>query len=477
MKIYFKILIIFFLLNNALLAQGWVFKDMKAFEFDSLLDDYPILYPRDMSIFQDNIIIPRFWGDIYNNVREPEYMQFQTDSFLLYNSYKFYNKRDLTKLIKDTNTLKMADFTNGLNHMEFDSAGNIWGCSVKTLFYLSKNKDSIKIFNQFYNLDSNKFFDINKIRRIKIDRNNRVWVLVDLSYGKFCLTYMENDTLKRYYYYSDSSPIGGIFFVENFAFDRENRLWLNKGDSLLFFKDKNNIIGYYFNYLNDTISYSEIYKIIFNKDNIPFTVTCSYIFLKTDKSVSNPDFKWHDDITLFKQYLARPSGEGYYEVLTCMDSSGNFWVSYLLANILNKLSPDGVWTSYNMPIDQQNYYGMEADSKGRIWLASVWGILMFDPKMNAVEENTPNSKGSFSNIYPNPTSNKSTIKFDLEQPANVSLKLTDILGNQITLIDNQFMESGSHSYDWDASCFPAGVYYYVLQAGGNVRTGKVVVMK
>jgi hypothetical protein len=57
-----------------------------------------------------------------------------------------------------------------------------------------------------------------------------------------------------------------------------------------------------------------------------------------------------------------------------------------------------------------------------------------------------------------------------------------MLGNQISLIDNQFMDSGSHSYDWDASGYPAGVYYYVLQICGRgttccVRTGKVVVIK
>jgi hypothetical protein len=81
------------------------------------------------------------------------------------------------------------------------------------------------------------------------------------------------------------------------------------------------------------------------------------------------------------------------------------------------------------------------------------------------------------NLFPNPTTSKTTIIFGIEQPANVSLKLTDMLGNQITLIENQFMDSGSHSYDWDASGYPAGVYYYVLNAGGYVRTGKVVVVR
>jgi hypothetical protein len=107
--------------------------------------------------------------------------------------------------------------------------------------------------------------------------------------------------------------------------------------------------------------------------------------------------------------------------------------------------------------------------KGYIIPTSVEDITILNYNLNGI-------------IYPNPANSKATFKFEIEQPSNVSLKLTDILGNQITLIENQYMDSGSHSYEWDASGKPAGVYYYVLQINGRdtacrVRTGKVVVIK
>jgi hypothetical protein len=80
-------------------------------------------------------------------------------------------------------------------------------------------------------------------------------------------------------------------------------------------------------------------------------------------------------------------------------------------------------------------------------------------------------------IYPNPINEIANFNFYLNQPSDVSLKLTDMLGNQISLIENQFMESGSHSYDWDASGVQAGVYYYILQIGNEVKTGKIVVIR
>jgi WD40 repeat protein len=97
-------------------------------------------------------------------------------------------------------------------------------------------------------------------------------------------------------------------------------------------------------------------------------------------------------------------------------------------------------------------------------------------QIDDVEETSDQINAGIS-ASPNPAIESINFKFYLEQPSKVSLKLTDMLGNQISLIDNQFMDSGSHSYDWDASGKPAGVYYYVLQMGGSVRTGKVVIVR
>jgi photosystem II stability/assembly factor-like uncharacterized protein len=101
-------------------------------------------------------------------------------------------------------------------------------------------------------------------------------------------------------------------------------------------------------------------------------------------------------------------------------------------------------------------------------------------EITSVDDNIDNHSEII--IFPNPAAETATIKFEIDQPCTVSLKLTYMLGNQISLIDNQFMESGSHSYNWDASGVSAGVYYYVLETYGRgtkfcARTGKVVVIK
>ncbi|GEM_PF-1280016 len=65
--------------------------------------------------------------------------------------------------------------------------------------------------------------------------------------------------------------------------------------------------------------------------------------------------------------------------------------------------------------------------------------------------------------YPNPFNPLTTIEFDLPQQAMVSLKVYDILGQEIaSLVDHDLMEEGNYSVDFDAERFASGVYFYRL---------------
>jgi hypothetical protein len=144
----------------------------------------------------------------------------------------------------------------------------------------------------------------------------------------------------------------------------------------------------------------------------------------------------------------------------------------------------GEWKSI-VPHQRYGGYSIQVDKDTLLTISSYDSLTISTVKWFAKPKATPSvvkealrqAQGDDIISYPNPTTQTATIKFDIERPTNISLKLTDMLGNQITLIKNQFMDSGSHSYDWDASGYPAGVYYYVLRSGSIVRTGKVVVVR
>jgi ligand-binding sensor domain-containing protein len=79
--------------------------------------------------------------------------------------------------------------------------------------------------------------------------------------------------------------------------------------------------------------------------------------------------------------------------------------------------------------------------------------------------------------YPNPFNPTTTIAFDLPKASNVSLKVYNILGEEVATLVSDRLSAGSYSYEWDASNLASGVYLYRLQAGDFVETRKMVVMR
>jgi hypothetical protein len=79
--------------------------------------------------------------------------------------------------------------------------------------------------------------------------------------------------------------------------------------------------------------------------------------------------------------------------------------------------------------------------------------------------------------YPNPFNPATTISFDLPKSSKITLKVFNILGEEVATLVSDRLSAGSHSYKWDASSLASGVYMYRLQAGNYVETKKMVLMK
>ena len=59
----------------------------------------------------------------------------------------------------------------------------------------------------------------------------------------------------------------------------------------------------------------------------------------------------------------------------------------------------------------------------------------------------------------------------------VGLYVFDLKGEQVDIIYEGFQQNGNHSYTWDASNLPSGVYYIRMVSNENSMTVKAMLLK
>lgn len=96
-------------------------------------------------------------------------------------------------------------------------------------------------------------------------------------------------------------------------------------------------------------------------------------------------------------------------------------------------------------------------------------------------------KFSLEQNYPNPFNPTTVISYQLPISSDVTLKVYDVLGNEVaTLVDEykpagkfevEFSAKGGSASGGNAYNFPSGVYFYQLNAGSFVETKKMILIK
>ena len=69
------------------------------------------------------------------------------------------------------------------------------------------------------------------------------------------------------------------------------------------------------------------------------------------------------------------------------------------------------------------------------------------------------------------------INYQLSINSFISLKIYNLLGQEIATLVNEAQQPGLHEVKWDASNVPSGVYFYRLQAGKYTETKKLLLIR
>lgn len=143
------------------------------------------------------------------------------------------------------------------------------------------------------------------------------------------------------------------------------------------------------------------------------------------------------------------------------DSYGINWFE-INEGLLSPLSME------TMTYDDQYIYGGTTE-KG-IWVRPRFDVV-------SVKDETIPYKFELSQNFPNPFNPVTNISYSISQRSRVTLKVYDILGKEITTLEDKEQAVGKYTVDFKGNNLSSGVYLYQLRAGSYVDTKKMILLK
>ncbi|MEK6571029.1 MAG: T9SS type A sorting domain-containing protein, partial [Bacteroidota bacterium] len=112
------------------------------------------------------------------------------------------------------------------------------------------------------------------------------------------------------------------------------------------------------------------------------------------------------------------------------------------------------------------------------------GTMVADDQSPSAENLVPTEYALVQN-YPNPFNPTTTISYALPVASHVTLKVYNVLGQEVARVADGFQEAGYKSVEFSAAQLSSGVYFYRLQAGAPstgsgqsfVETKRLLILK
>ncbi|MBK9099544.1 MAG: T9SS type A sorting domain-containing protein [bacterium] len=79
--------------------------------------------------------------------------------------------------------------------------------------------------------------------------------------------------------------------------------------------------------------------------------------------------------------------------------------------------------------------------------------------------------------YPNPFNPSTVFSYQLPVSSDVTLKVFDVMGNEIATLVNEEKPAGTYEITWYAENLSSGVYFYQLKASNYIETKKMLLLK
>jgi len=139
-------------------------------------------------------------------------------------------------------------------------------------------------------------------------------------------------------------------------------------------------------------------------------------------------------------------------------------------------------TTYSAQLQNGEYFWIvKAYTSALTYTLSNVLSFVVDFPTNVKSENDMPSEFYLEQNYPNPFNPSTNIGFRISDFGFVSLKVYDVLGNEVATLVNEEKPAGVYEIEFqstvDSHQLPSGVYFYQLKAGDFIQTKKMILLK
>ncbi|MFA7418438.1 MAG: T9SS type A sorting domain-containing protein [Melioribacteraceae bacterium] len=186
-----------------------------------------------------------------------------------------------------------------------------------------------------------------------------------------------------------------------------------------------------------------------------------------------------------KSWKTTNSGLTYKNVNAIVATGQNLFVATEDGGVFRSSDNGSTWNTINTGLPTNTNGRTLILSNGALFLGTsegvVWKRDLSDLGITSVKQVASEIPSAFelSQNYPNPFNPETNISYKLQTASQVSLKVYDVLGNEVATLVNEYQQAGKYNFELSINKFQlsSGFYLYTLKAGSFSSTKKMLLIK
>ena len=337
---------------------------------------------------------------------------------------------------------------NGMSTNRYDKNDN----KIEETFQMWNGSTWVLANRHTYDYDGKKM-----IKDIREMWNGSAWVLAQ----KNTYTYDENK------------------MIENLS-QMWNGFWVNEKKHTYTFDENDNRIEVLHQiwYISDWANQS---RNLYQYDEKKITEDLSQVWVVSDWENESKKTFTYDENNKRLEYLSQ-----VWVGFEWVNKSKNTYTYDGSANLTEDLYQD--WRNSDWVNERTHMYFYDGNNNKiedvhQQWNGSNWVNIERDTysynlnTVGIVFDENQNIICKLSNNYPNPFNPSTTINYSISEKSNVTLKIFDVQGREISKLVFNDQQVGSYEIEFDANKLTGGIYFYQIKAGNYVESKKMILIK